>query len=160
MSSVVKCQFCHQAVEKRGALDHLNQCLKQDVVDYPCSSKCELNFDVFDNYYLLAFVLNLVQNWIQSTPLTNDQKDLAFQIYKYFYFFATENVRIEVFSEDPFFKAVLDCVEEPNEQYLQVVPALDKRFFLNGPLKGALSYIFSRAQINNIKNGEAFHGAP
>ena len=156
MTSEVKCGFCSKLVLKSDALQHLKKCLRQDIPDHPFVNS-GLNFKVFTKYYLFAYVLNIIQEWVRARPLSCECQFFVQQLYLYFYYIVKDDRKIELICVDDFLKAVLESIQTPEDYYLQIVPNLDKKFYLDGPLKDALFLIFSRAQIHDLKNGEAFH---
>ena len=151
MSRPLICQLCCVCVHEIELKEHLRCCLEQTIHDVESVG----NRIIFAKYYSIGYMLALVNRWpVEIEDVFEDIIDTNILIYEYFYFKAMQDSKkLEELNNlsflDEFLQSLLLSIEEPDEQYLRILPLLIPEDFETSEIED-LNIIFSEVQIQQL----------
>lgn len=152
MSSLpeVQCKLCFTNIQLDKVSQHLVICLSGFEIDRKSTK--------FSEYFILAYILDIVSYFDNSVNIReNNLFDYCFSIYEHFYLNALGKcICSPLLYVDDFCRAVISQTPDPNNKYLNVIPALLFEDFLKNNLISNLSLIFSRAQWLELKSRDGY----
>jgi hypothetical protein len=140
------CRLCKQSFSEVQVLSHFKSCIKQTKIN-------NTHFTIFIPYYIQAFILNLLDEDISLNQNAFLVSLISPYIYReiFFHRIGLKKLYRRLFL-DPFQSCANKLVASDINYYINILPNQSESFYDKAEIFD-LRYLFSRAQIHDILNG-------